>query len=105
MDNQVFSFAAQLSNGIPITSFYGGKKDCELIKVLKYVHTIADEPNLQVANERQYKLKAMLETPIENFVSYYQIDEMSESDENDFEEDGMTMQSSPRMPCHSMLFK
>ena len=34
---------------------------------------------------------------MENFVSYYQIDEMSESDENDFEEDGMTMRSSPRV--------
>lgn len=39
----------------------------------------------------------MLDTPMENFVSYYQIDEMSESDENDFEEDGMTMRSSPRV--------
>jgi hypothetical protein len=34
----------------------------------------------------------MLETPnFEKFVSYYMVDEMSESDENDFEEDGMTM--------------
>lgn len=39
---------------------------------------------------------AMLETPIEKFVNYYQIDEMSESDENDFNEDGLTMQSSLR---------
>ena len=39
----------------------------------------------------------MLDTPMEKFVSYYQIDEMSESDENDFEEDGMTMRSSPRV--------
>jgi len=39
----------------------------------------------------------MLDTPIEKFVSYYQIDEMSESDENDFEDDGLTMQSSPRV--------
>ena len=46
VDNQVFSFATQLSNGIPIASFYGGKKDCELIRVLKYVHTIAEESNL-----------------------------------------------------------
>ena len=38
----------------------------------------------------------MLDTPISKFVQYYQIDEMSESDENDFEEDGKTMQSSPR---------
>ena len=46
-----------------------------------------------VANERQFQLKAMLQQPIEKFVQYYQIDEMSESDDNDFEEDGVTMQS------------
>ena len=39
----------------------------------------------------------MLDTPMEKFVNYYQIDEMSESDENDFEEDGKTMRSSPRV--------
>ena len=38
VDNQVFSFATQLSNGIPIANYYGGKKDSELIKVMKYVH-------------------------------------------------------------------
>ena len=39
----------------------------------------------------------MLDVPMESFVSYYQIDDLSESDENDFEEDGMTMRSSPRV--------
>lgn len=38
----------------------------------------------------------MLSTPISNFAMYYQIDEMSESDENDFEEDGDTLHSSAR---------
>ena len=37
VDNQVFSFATNLKNGVPIASFYGGKKDSELIKVIKYV--------------------------------------------------------------------
>ena len=47
----------------------------------------------------------MLDTPIEKFVSYYQIDEMSESDENDFEEDGQTMRSSPRaLPQDEQIF-
>ena len=40
---------------------------------------------------------------MEKFASYYQIDEMSESDENDFEEDGMTMRSSPRVG-HMQIF-
>lgn len=40
----------------------------------------------------------MLDTPLKNFAQYYQIDEMSEDDENDFEEDGETIQSSPGVP-------
>ena len=80
-----------MTNGIPIASFYGCKKDSELIKVMKYVHQIADEENLQVANESQFGLKAMLDIPLEKFAKYYRIDEMSESDENDFEDDGRTL--------------
>jgi CTD small phosphatase-like protein 2 len=54
VDNQVFSFATHLSNGIPIAGFYGSKKDCELIKIMKYVRQIADEEDLMVANERMF---------------------------------------------------
>lgn len=104
VDNNVFSFATHLSNGIPIASFYGSKQDCELIKVMKYVHQIAKEDNLAVANERQFQLRAMLDTPIEKFVSYYQIDEMSECEENDFEEDGLTMRSSSPRPNGGQIF-
>ena len=96
VDNQVFSFATHLSNGIPITDFYGDKKDCELIKFMKYIHQLASEDNLLVANESQFGLSAMLKVPIESFVEYYEINECSEDDDNDFEEDGCTLQSSPR---------
>eukprot|EP00354_Favella_ehrenbergii_P000666 CAMPEP_0170457900 /NCGR_PEP_ID=MMETSP0123-20130129/5035_1 /TAXON_ID=182087 /ORGANISM="Favella ehrenbergii, Strain Fehren 1" /LENGTH=71 /DNA_ID=CAMNT_0010721841 /DNA_START=279 /DNA_END=494 /DNA_ORIENTATION=+ len=63
---------------------------------MKYVHQIAGEEDLQQANERQFGLQAMLNIPIDKFAKYYQIDEMSESDENDFEEDGNTLHSSAR---------
>lgn len=51
VDNQVFSFASNLSNGIPIAGFYGSKKDYELIKIMKYVRQLADEEDLMMANE------------------------------------------------------
>ena len=51
---------------------------------------MAGEENLLVANESQFGLKAMLDMPTDKFVQYYQIDEMSESDGNDFTEDGQT---------------
>ena len=59
---------------------------------MKYVRQLADEEDLMMANECQFQLQAMLETPnFAKFVPYYMVDEMSESDENDFEEEGMTM--------------
>ena len=56
VDNQVFSFARNMSNGIPIASFFDCKKDTELIKVMKYVHQIAKEEDLMVANEARFQL-------------------------------------------------
>ena len=51
VDNQVFSFASHLSNGIPVVDFLGQRGDQELIKVMKYVHEISKEDNLRAVNE------------------------------------------------------
>lgn len=40
----------------------------------------------------------MLDIPFDQFAKYYKIDEMSESDENDFEDDGRTLRSSESLP-------
>jgi hypothetical protein len=37
VDNHIFSFAANLKNGIPVVDFTGKKDDCELLKVANYV--------------------------------------------------------------------
>ena len=66
---------------------------------MKYVHEISKEENLQVANEGMFQLTKILESPIDKFIKYYSIDELSESDEEivsektvkDFEDDGMTV--------------
>ena len=67
---------------------------------MKYVHEISKEDNLQAANEGMFQLNKILESPIDKFIQYYSIDELSESDEEelpseeepkDFEDDGMTV--------------
>ena len=97
VDNQVFSFASHLSNGIPVVDFLGQKGDQELIKVMKYVHELSKEENLRVANEGMFQLNKILESPIDKFIKYYSIDELSESDDdgNDFEDDGVTVMPGP----------
>ena len=51
VDNQIFSFAANLKNGIPVVDFLGDRQDTELLKVANYVLALADESNLMRANE------------------------------------------------------
>ena len=88
VDNQVFSFATHLANGIPCVDFLGQKGDQELIKVMKYIQEISKEENLRTANEEMFQLDMLRQSSIDKFIKYYSIDEESESDENDFEDDG-----------------
>ena len=51
VDNHIFSFAANLKNGIPVVDFLGDRQDTELLKVANYVLALANESNLMRANE------------------------------------------------------
>jgi TFIIF-interacting CTD phosphatase-like protein len=41
VDNALFSFACNLKNGIPMVDFIGQQDDTELLKVSKYVKSLA----------------------------------------------------------------
>jgi len=51
IDNNIYSFAFNLENGIPILNFMGDKRDTELLKAMAYLNTLKDYDNLRVANE------------------------------------------------------
>ena len=53
VDNNIYSFAFNLENGIPILDFLGDKKDKELLKVMKYLDLLRHYPNLRVRNEQE----------------------------------------------------
>jgi CTD small phosphatase-like protein 2 len=70
-DNFVYSFAFHLDNGIPIVPFYGDKADNEMIKLIKYIKSIGEKPNLRKTNGKIFKLKNIYDTPIDRFIDYY----------------------------------
>lgn len=74
VDNHIFSFAANLRNGIPVVDFLGDKNDCELIKVANYALTLANEKNLMRANESVFGMERIMKSDIENFIKYYGVD-------------------------------
>ena len=58
---------------------------------MKYALEISKEDNLRLANERMFQFNKILESPIDKFIKYYNSSERSESDDNDFEDDGITV--------------
>lgn len=72
IDNNVTSFALNLSNGIPINDYLGNKKDRSLLQLMHYLDHIKDFDNLRLENERCYELQMIYDSNIEEFAEYYQ---------------------------------
>lgn len=60
IDNSVCSFAYQLSNGIPIISWYDNKADVELKKLRSFLKSLVNEEDIRVPIERTYKLQEFM---------------------------------------------
>jgi CTD small phosphatase-like protein 2 len=58
IDNSMYSFAAQLSNGILINSFYNDKNDTELYNVMSYLlNYILPEEDIRKVNEQFFNFQ------------------------------------------------
>ena len=93
VDNHIFSFAANLKNGIPVVDYLGDINDCELLKVANYVVNLSKEENLMKANDRVFGLQQIKNTDISSFIKFYGVDELTEHVETDFDDDGDTVKS------------
>ena len=61
VDNSMYSFANQLSNGILITSFFNDRKDMELINLGNYlVNCLVNVKDIRTENEKFFKFESML---------------------------------------------
>ena len=57
VDNAVYSFGKQLSNGIPIMPFKDDKDDREFIDLMNYIKAIKDCEDLRVPNKNAFKME------------------------------------------------
>ena len=86
VDNAVYSFGAQLSNGIPITPFKDDKDDREFILLMNYLKLIKDKSDFRVQNKKHFKMEQVYKFDLNNFIQYYDDDSIYElSDEEDDE--------------------
>ena len=72
---------------------------------MKYVHSIAKFDNLKQVNEETFSLQKIKDSPIEMFIKYYQISELSEESDQDFEEDGQTYRTNQDKSLNETIFK
>jgi Dullard-like phosphatase family protein len=62
IDNSIYSFSAQLTNGILINSFYNDKNDIELYNVLGYLlNFLLKADDVRIINEQFFNFQAILD--------------------------------------------
>lgn len=93
VDNAVYSFGSQLSNGIPILPFKYDKEDMEFIDLMAYLESIYDMPDYRVLNESAFQLQRVFQFDLSSYVEHYKYDEEDNSD-NDEEIEQFTADTS-----------
>lgn len=84
VDNAVYSFGHQVSNGIPILGFYEDKEDIEFLHLIQYMKFLSNESDLRKCNNRAFHLKAIMKTAC-TFVHYYlNADDEEDDEDTDF---------------------
>lgn len=67
VDNSLYSFANQLSNGVLINSFYNDKEDKELISLFNYLsHHVSNSSDIRSINEKIFNFNFILEEYVNN---------------------------------------
>jgi TFIIF-interacting CTD phosphatase-like protein len=57
VDNAVYSFGAQLANGVPITPFKDDKDDTEFIHLMNYLQNLKEFEDMRTLNKAAFKME------------------------------------------------
>ena len=90
VDNNIYSFAFQLENGIPILDFVGDPCDTELLKVKETLKHLKNFTNLRQECERTFRLREIFNQDMALFIHYYDSEGWSDDADKDFDDDGRT---------------
>lgn len=99
VDNAVYSFGAQLANGIPITPFKDDREDREFQYLMNYLLSLKDYEDMRELNREAFKMESVYQFKLDNYIHYYNYDlcdEQSE-DEEDTEEGKSTAEYSEQI--------
>lgn len=71
VDNSPQAFGFQLSNGIPIESWYDDNADAELKSLLPFLESLLEVPDVRIPIEQKYQLHKQVEkAPKQVFMNF-----------------------------------
>jgi CTD small phosphatase-like protein 2 len=62
VDNSLYSFTNQISNGVLINSFYNDQEDRELLNLMSYLNILQDSQDVRVLNESVFNFNLISES-------------------------------------------
>ena len=71
VDNAVYSFGQQLSNGIPIASFKEDPQDQEFEHLILHLEACAAYDDVREYNKLKFQLQELFDTPSDTWIEYY----------------------------------
>lgn len=71
VDNAVYSFGLQLSNGIPIASFKEDPGDLEFEYLIPHLEACAQYDDVREYNKHKFQLQELFDTPFDNWIDHY----------------------------------
>ena len=71
VDNAVFSFGAQLANGVPITPFKDDREDEEFIYLMNYLDKLKEYEDMREFNREAFKMEQVYHIKLDPYIHYY----------------------------------
>jgi Dullard-like phosphatase family protein len=69
VDNAAYSFAFQITSGVPIISWYSDMQDKELCKLIEYLKVLAKVDDIRVVNRYTFHLDTFYEDYVRDFLN------------------------------------
>ena len=88
VDNAVYGFGQQLSNGVPITPFKEDKNDKEFLSLTRFLVGIHNKPDLRVALRDAFSfenISSKEKYEFENLIDFYDYEQCEIEQEQDDE--------------------